>query len=453
MSEKPEGMGPGTSADGGSDVTPETLVEQHPADVAAVLEELPSTQAVEVLEALPTAAAAEALEHLEDQEAEQLVGDMEPPRAAKVVAHMALDDATDVLAALPRERREQILGCMPRHERDVFEALLTYDPESAGGIMSPEVTALSADYTVEHAIAELRRMADAAEQVYYTYVVDADGKLVGVLSLRDVLLARREQKLREIMITRIVSVPHTMDREEVARTLTKYGYLALPVVDEANRLLGIVTVDDVLDVITDEATEDFQRMVGAGGDERIDSPVGLVLRRRLYWLLINLGTGFLAAFVVGRFEHTLAQITALAVLMPIVAGQAGNTGLQSMAVMIRAISAGETRSRSVLGVVRREVYIGATAGIAVGVVCMAATLLWNHLQWKDSPMVAVVIGVAMLGCMTTATVSGALVPIVMKRLGFDPAQSASIILTTVTDVSGFAIFLGLGSWLLVRAAG
>ncbi|HMQ14640.1 MAG TPA: magnesium transporter [Phycisphaerae bacterium] len=433
-----------------TEITPEDLVEQHPADVAQVLEDLPTPQAVEVLEALPAETAADALEQLEHQEAEQLVADMAPQQAAKVVAHMALDDATDVLAQLPAERRELILACLPLHERQVLEALLTYDPESAGGIMSPEVTALDADLTVDDAIAALRRMADASEQVYYSYVVDAEGRLVGVLSLRDVLLARRDQKLREIMIQRVVSVPHTLDREEVARTLTKYGYLALPVVDEAKRLLGIVTVDDVLDVITDEATEDMQRMVGAGGDERIDSAVSLVLRRRLYWLMINLGTGFLAAAVVGGFEQTLAKVTALAVLMPIVAGQAGNTGLQSMAVMIRAISTGETRNRSVMSVMLREVSIGLAAGAAVGLVCMLATLIWNRMQWNDTPLVAVVIGVAMVACMTMATVSGALVPIVMKRLGFDPAQSSSIILTTITDVSGFGIFLGLGTWLLLR---
>lgn len=431
-----------------SDADVENLSHQHPADVAEVIEHLPPAEGVEVLEALPPESAGEALEHLPSDEAESLIEDMDPAAAARAISHMALDDAADVLGLMEGGARGAILAQLPREERRVLERLLRYHPESAAGIMSPEVTALSAEMSVPDAIAALRRMSDRNEQIYYTYVVDDEGRLVGVLSLRDLLLAQEKQALRDIMITRVTSVPAEMDREQVAALLTKYGYFALPVVDEEDRLLGIVTVDDVVDVIREEATEDMQRMMGAGGDERIDSPVPLVLKRRLNWLVVNLATAFLASAVVGGFEGVLAKLTALAVLMPIVAGQAGNTGLQSMAVMIRAIAMGQTRGLGLGLIVLREVLIGLAAGVAIGGLTAGVTYLWM----RDAAL-AGVIGAAMVLCMLLATVSGALVPWVMQKCGFDPAQSASIILTTVTDLTGFGVFLGLGTLLVATRGG
>lgn len=427
---------------------PQELAEQHPADVAEVIESLPTEVGVEVLESLPPESAAGALEHLEETDAEALVQDMAPAAAARLISHMSVDDAADLLGELPKPQRASILAELPRDERAMLESLLRYDPESAGGIMSPEVTALPEQMRVSDAIAALRKLAEESEQIYYTYVIDDGGVLVGVLSLRDLLLARADQKLHDIMRTQLVRVTADTDRERVAQLLAKYGYFALPVVDSADRLLGIVTVDDVVDVIRDEATEDMQRMVGAGADERIDSPVPLVLRRRLAWLVVNLATGFLAASVVGLFENTVAQLTALAVLMPIVAGQAGNTGLQSMAVMIRALATGETRGRSLPRILAREVFIGTAAGAAIGLLCGGAIYFWNAYVWHESSLLAPLIGLAMISSMVVATTSGALIPLLMDRLGFDPAQSASIILTTITDVAGFGIFLGLGAWLL-----
>ncbi len=420
------------------------LAGEHPADVAAVIESLPPEERAQVLEQLPPEAAADALEEMDEQAAEEVVEDMRPEVAAVAVERMALDDAADLLAELPAEPRADILARLPAQDRARLETLMTYPPESAGGIMSPEVTALPEDLTVTDAVTILRRIADESEQVYYTYVVDLNTRLVGVLSLRDLILAPEGRRLRDIMRRQVVTVPVTMDREEVARLLTKYGYYALPVVDDERRLLGIVTVDDVMDVLQDEATEDIHRMVGAGADERIDSPVPLVLRRRVPWLLINLGTAFLAAFVVGAFEDTLKQLTVLAVLLPIVAGQAGNTGLQSMAVMIRSIATGETRGLALAWVLLREVAIGLGTGLVIGVTCALGAFAWQH-----DLRLSLVLGGAMVLCMLIATVSGALVPWIMKRLGFDPAQSASIILTTITDVAGFAIFLGLGTLVLL----
>ena len=419
------------------------LSREHPADVADAIEAMSVTEGAQVLAALPPEAAADALERMREEDAEQYVAELEPSVAASAVEEMAPDDAADLLAELADARREEILAGLDMEDRAQLEALMAYAPESAGGIMSPEVTALTEDLTVSEAINALRRIADESEQLYYTYVVDKDSRLVGVLSLRDLLVGRSTQRLRDIMISSLVSVPASMDREEVAALFTKYGYLALPVVDAGLRLLGIVTVDDVVDVIQDEATEDMHRMVGAGADEHVASPVPFVLRRRMPWLLVNLGTAFLASWVVGRFESTLQQLTALAVLLPIVAGQAGNTGLQSMAVMIRGIATGETHGLRLRRMLSREIGIGLGTGVLIGLACALVCLVW-----RGDPWLALVIGSAMVACMLMATVCGALVPLGMQRLGFDPAQSASIILTTITDVAGFGIFLALGSLLL-----
>ena len=421
------------------------LIREHPADVADAIEALSATAGAEVLAALPVEAAADALEHMDEEDAEQYVAELAPQLAANAVQEMAPDDAADLLAELPPERREEILAGLDADDRAQLEQLMAYPPESAGGIMSPEVTALGEHLTVAEAVNALRRVADESEQVYYTYVVDRDNRLVGVLSLRDLLLGRSTQHLRDIMISNLVSLPASMDREDVAALFTKYGYLALPVVDEDQHLLGIVTVDDAVDVMQDEATEDMHRMVGAGADEHVASPVPFVLRRRIPWLVVNLGTAFLASLVVGLFEPTLKHLTALAVLLPVVAGQAGNTGLQSMAVMIRGIATGETRGLRLTGILLRELGIGLGTGLLIGLTCALVCLAWRGDAW-----LAVVLGSAMVACMLVATVSGALVPLLMRRMGFDPAQSASIILTTITDVAGFGIFLALGTWLLMH---
>lgn len=425
----------------------EALRDEHPADVAEVIEALPVAEGARLLAALPSDAAAYALAQMHARDASEVVEGMPTNVAASTVERMPMDDAADLLAELSETHRERILAGLPDVDREQLQTLMAYAPDTAGGMMSPEVTTLRADLMIPEAIARLREIADHSETVYYTYVVDEAGRLVGVLSLRDLILAPVQRTLRDIMRTDVLTVPPETDREHVAAVLHKYGYYALPVVDDEQRLLGIVTVDDVVDVIREEATEDMHRMVGAGADEHIASPVAVVWRRRIPWLMLNLGTAFLASFVVGAFESTLQQLTVLAVLLPIVAGQAGNTGLQSMAVMIRAIALGETRGRGLFWIAVRELWIGLGAGLVIAVTCAGVAY-----AWRRDPMLAAVLGLAMILCMSLATISGALVPWLMKRLGFDPAQSASIILTTITDIAGFGIFLTMGTLFLASSS-
>lgn len=423
----------------------DTAEQEHPADVAEALEAMGVEAGADYLETMPPEVAADVLEEMDEEDAVEFFEDMQPRAAAAALAEMSLDDAADLLGELAATDRSEILDLLAPEHRAELEGLLRYAPESAGGIMSPEVVALPANLTVPEAIEELRRIASESEQIYYTYVVDHQHRLVGVLSLRDLLLAKGAVTLNDIMIQRIVSVPAGMDREEVAGMLSHYGYYALPVVAEDGRLLGIVTVDDVFEVLEQEATEDMQRMVGAGADERIDTPIFRTVRSRLPWLLVNLGTAFLAATVVGAFEDQIAQVTALAVLMPVVAGQAGNTGAQSMAVVVRGIATGEARGVGLLKLVGRHTVVGVVSGVSIASVSAGAWYLW-----AGERDMALVLGAAMLLCMIVATVSGAVVPWIMKRLGFDPAQSSSIILTTITDITGFGVFLALGGWLIIH---
>ncbi len=420
----------------------EALAEVHPADVAEYLEQIEPEAAAEMLVALPAETAASVLAELDVEQAQGLLSELPPRHAATALAQMPLDDAADLAAELSSEIREAVLSALPSEHRAELEDLLTYPEETAGGLMSPEVVALRANMTANDAIVELRRIADESEQIYYSYVVDHQHRLVGVLSLRDLILAPADRQVHEFMIEKIVSVPATMDREEVAAIFRKYGYYALPVVADDSRLLGVVTVDDVISVLEEEATEDMQLMVGAGGDEHADTPVLTILRYRTPWLLVNLALALGVVTVIGQFEQQLATLTALAVFMPLVANQAGNAGAQSMAVMIRSLATGE-RTGGVWRVITKNMLVGLATGVVVAI--FAGTI---GFVWKERLDLALVLGVALVLCMMLAAVSGALTPWLMKRCGFDPAQSSSIILLAITDLAGFGLFLTLGAWLV-----
>ncbi|MFQ6033716.1 MAG: magnesium transporter [Candidatus Bipolaricaulia bacterium] len=262
----------------------EELKERHPAEIAAELEDLPEEEVLQILHRLPRELASDVLEQLRPRLSARLVSHLDRDEASDLLEEMEPDDAVDVIERLPQEEQEELLGRMEAEEAAVLEELRAYPSDTAGGIMSPEVVALSQGMTVEEATAELRRVAGEAETIYYAYVVDEERRLLGVLSMRDLALSPPWRRLSEIMITDLLKVDVATDKEEVARLFDRYNYLALPVVDSENRLLGIVTVDDVIDVMRQEATEDMHRLVGVAREERVFSPIGSSLRRRLPWL-------------------------------------------------------------------------------------------------------------------------------------------------------------------------
>jgi len=358
---------------------------------------------------------------------------------AKLLHELPSDDAAALIDYLPEELSREVLELMRRRESGQVESLLEYGEQTAGRIMNPAVFALNEDLTVGEAITALQNSRDV-EMVFYLYVVDVRRHLVGVTSLRRLLLVSPETPLKRIMTPDVISVRVDTDQEEVARQVASYNLLAVPVVDEENKLVGVVTVDDVIDVIKDEATEDLLRLAGVSGDERVATPAGEAIRKRLPWLGVNLVTAFVAASVVALFESTIQQVTALAIFMPIVAGMGGNAATQTLTVIVRGLALGELDWANARKALTKEALIGVGNGLALGTV--AAGVAWAT---KNDPMLGLLLGMAMVCNMFVAATAGTLVPLGLKALKVDPALASSVFITTFTDVVGFASFLGLAT--------
>jgi magnesium transporter len=418
------------------------LQKQHPADLAQIFGALLDTERSAVFSLLVERQPKLAMETISEMGPEpgaQLLTGRSADDIAKLLHELPSDDAAALIDYLPEELSREVLELMRRKESGQVESLLEYGEQTAGRIMNPSVFALNEDLTVGEAITALQGARDV-EMVFYLYVVDARRHLVGVTSLRRLLLVSPETPLKRIMTADVTSVRVDTDQEEVARQVASYNLLAVPVVDEENKLAGVVTVDDVIDVIKDEATEDLLRLAGVSGDERIATPAGEAIRKRLPWLGVNLVTAFVAASVVALFESTISQVTALAVFMPIVAGMGGNAATQTLTVIVRGLALGELSWGNAKKALAKESLIGIGNGLALGVV--AAGVAWVT---KGDPMLGLLLGMAMVCNMFVAATMGTLVPLGLKALKVDPALASAVFITTFTDVVGFASFLGLAT--------
>ena len=423
-----------------------TFVELHPDDAARAFEALPLDDARKMFVRLPTVLAVELSERLAPQISGPLFDQLDTERAREIISRMDRRRGSAVLHQLSDERRTEILAELSDSIARPLRMLASYDDETAGSIMDPRVASLSIDLSVQQAISVIRKAP--RDSLHYLYVTDRNGRLIGVLTMRDLLLAAPRDPIRLLVKEGVSSVVDTAAREDVVTLMRERGYVALPVVDFEGRLIGVVKHDEALEAGQLEAFEDMQRSVGAGADERALSPVSLVVKRRLFWLSINLLTAFLAASVIGLFEGTIAKVAALAVLLPVVAGQGGNTGAQAMAVVMRGLALREIIPGAGRRVVRKEFLGGLINGLCIALVTAVAVLIWRQLEGDSMRAglgMSAVIGLAMIVNMSSAAACGAIVPMLLRSLGLDPAQSASILLTTVTDVVGFAAFLGFAS--------
>jgi magnesium transporter len=417
----------------------------HPADGADLLEDLSLADQLSVLESLDTSDAAEFVAEMEKHDRAVLMRALSPDLAADILEEMSPDDAADVLEDLDTAHQQALLQRVEAEEAQEIESLLTFDSDTAGGVMNTEVTVLEQNLTVDQAIALIRRAAEESEIPYYAYVVDEQEHLVGVVSLRNLMLARPGKPLREMLENQqLITAAFDTDKEEVAHLLSHYNFLALPVVDREGRLLGVVTHDDVIDIIHEEASEDMLGMVGAGQNETVDTPWLRSVTLRLPWLVINVANSAVAAWVVHMFEGTIAQMAILAALMPIVANQAGNSGQQSLAVMIRQLAMETWDRRRAWTAVLREAKIGLLNGLMVGLLVLCGVFILTH-HASLAGVMALALGLDMM----VGNVSGAMIPVVLRELGRDPAQASSIFLTTITDSTGFFLFLGLAHLLLL----
>ncbi|GAB6112216.1 magnesium transporter [Desulfomicrobium salsuginis] len=421
-----------------------SLDSQHPADTADELENLSLAEQLEYIREMDVEDASESITEMERHERNLLMSRLSPSFAAAILEAMSPDDAADILEDLDDDVRVRIFKKLEREDAEEISDLLQFDPDSAGGVMNTEILALDQSMNAQQAINLIRERVEETEIPYYAYIVDEYRHLKGVVSLRDLLLSPGRTLLKDLLGDQnLIYVPFDTDKEEVARLISRYNFLALPVVDHEQRLLGMVTVDDVIDIIQDEASEDMQSMVGAGRDETVDSPWTYSLRMRLPWLVMNVLNSAISAFVVHLFEGTIAQMAILAALMPIVANQAGNTGQQALAVMIRQLAMERFNRRKSWVAVLREAKIGTANGLIVGMLVFAGLYVWTRNLGLASVM-AVALGLDML----IGAVAGASIPLVLKEIGRDPAQASSIFLTTLTDSLGFFTFLGLAALFL-----
>ncbi|MDL2209591.1 magnesium transporter [Desulfovibrio sp. OttesenSCG-928-O18] len=417
----------------------------HPADIAQHLETLPLQIQVEVLLALDREEAAEALTELDEHIRVDILESMPPEIAGEFLARMSPDDAADVLDELEEDHRDELLSSLDTEDAEEIRTLMAYDPDTAGGVMNTEVFALEQQLTVDQAIARMRAGIEDTEIPYYAYIVDDDHHLVGVLSLRDLMLTRPGTLLADrIAGQNVISVKVDTDEEEVARVISHYNFMALPVVDETGRFLGAVTHDDVMDILQETASEDMLGMVGAGQDENADTPWKGSVRMRLPWLLLNMVNSALSAAVVYCFDGTIEQMAILAVFMPMVANQAGNTGQQALAVMIRQLATEAFDRKKSWKAVWREGKISIINGIIVGAFVWVAVYFFTGTTAIPTVMVS-----ALLADMILGALAGASIPLCLKAIGRDPAQASSIFLTTITDGAGFFIFLGLATMFLL----
>lgn len=423
---------------------------RHPADVAAIISALNDTEALELLRRLaPRQEGADALGEMEPEEAARLYAGLARGERLDILRRMAPDDAADLLGELPPEMAQEVLGRLDAEDARALRTLLAYAPDTAGGLMSPEVVTVPDDATVQQTIERLRRQAAEAETMYYAYVVDQDHRLHGVLALRDLVLAPPGQPIRDLVRREVVTLPPEMDAEEVLRLFDKYNYLALPVVDAHRRLLGIVTVDDVMDRMREETTEDILRMGGIpSGEEHPLEPVRGSIRKRLPWMMLNMVIDLVAVSAVALFEPAIAQFAFLAVLMPIVSDMGGNVAMQAMSVAIRGMSTGQADWTHRLQVLRKELIGGFINGLVLGLEIGLIAWLWRGNLWLG--------GVAMTALWINTIIAAALgsyLPFLMKRLKLDPALVSSSIITSLTDLTGFSLFLGMATWMLARMGG
>jgi magnesium transporter len=418
------------------------LQKQHPADLARIFGDLQDKDreaAFSLLADRNGRLAMEAVSELGHEAGAALLATRSAEEIAKLAQEIPSDDAAALIDNLPEELSAAVLHLMRPKESGVVENLLEYAERTAGRIMNPNVFALIEDMTVGEAITEIQSNRDV-EMVFYLYVVDERRHLVGVVSLRRLLLVAPDTPLKRIMTADLISARADMDQEEVARQVAAYNLLAIPVVDAENKLVGIITVDDVIDVIKDEATEDIYRLAGVAGDERAFTPARESLRKRLPWLGINLVTAFLAASIVGIFEGTIGLFPALAVFMPIVAGMGGNAGTQTLTVIVRGIALGELTWSNSKKALLKEALVGIGNGIALG--ALAAVAVW---AWRGNPVLGLLLGLAMIINMFVAATAGTLVPLGLRAANVDPALASSVFITTMTDMFGFFSFLGLAT--------
>lgn len=419
----------------------DTIDTIHPADILDLIHEEPE-HAQSILNILPDDMLADIVEEEEDEDKYELLKQFSDSRQKSILDEMSSDEITDLIGELEEEEADAVLSKMDRDDRDDVEKLLEFDPDTAGGIMTTEYIRIFAKNTVKDTLEFLQKNTDE-ETTYYLYVVDKNDILKGVVSLRDIVTSSFDTPMLNITNPNVISVRYDEDQEQVAHKFEKYGFILMPVVDEENHMLGVIEFDDIMDVIQEENTEDIHHLGGVNKEERVDSTLQESFRSRIPWLIVNLFTAVLAAGTVSMFESTISKVVALATVMPIVTGMGGNAGTQSLTIVVRGISLGELTKENAVRILMKEIGVGILSGIVIGSV-VAIGAMWM----ESNPIFGLVTGIAMFLNMILANFAGYFIPVILEKFHVDPALASGVFVTTVTDVMGFFLFLGMATLFL-----
>ncbi|BDH60902.1 magnesium transporter MgtE [Lysinibacillus sp. PLM2] len=384
----------------------------------------------------------EALE-IDNSEYEEYLKEMETSYAAEMLSVMDTDDAVDVLNELDEEHRDSFLEMMDSETVEEFHELLAYEEYTAGAIMTTEYVSILQNSTVRSAMNVLRNEAPNAETIYYVFVVDDQHRLTGVISLRDLIVSSEDTLIKDIMSDRVVYANVTADQEDVAQIFKDYDFLAVPVVDENNELVGIITVDDIIDVIDEEASDDYSKLAGISDVDDVNVSPFKAASKRLPWLIILLFLGMITATLMGQFEATLDKVAILALFIPLISGTSGNSGTQALAVAVRGIATGEIDGKNKLKLLFREI----STGLITGIIC-ALVVIGIIFFWKHSLIIGLLVGAAICCSIVVATIAGSFIPLLIHKMGIDPAVASGPFITTLNDITSILIYLGLASMLI-----
>ena len=425
------------------DLLSRILDEIYPIDVAIILKELEDDLLLNFCLMIDKESLAEVIEQSDLKLQLRILQDFKIHDVIEIFSYMSKDDITDILGSLPFQFRKDILRLMKKGESNEIEHLLGYAPDTAGGIMTTEYLALKGSLTIQESLIKIKHIGPETEVLDVIFVLDDYKKLIGTVGLRNILIAEEGSKLIDIMNDNVISTYPESPQEEVSLLVSKYDLTVIPVINHNNDLLGIITVDDIIDVITEEHTEDVLGLGGVGKEEKVHGSLSDSVTKRLPWLFINLGTALLGSIVITNFEDTISQVVALAAIMPIIAALGGNSGSQSLSVVIRGLALGELSIKEDWILVIKQVGLGLINGFAVGTV--AGIVMF--LKYRNAYLGLIVV-LAMIGNMIIGSVSGFLIPLGLISVGVDPALASSIFVTAITDVFGFFIFLGLAKMFL-----
>ncbi len=423
----------------------ELLAEFHASEIAIVLEGLSQDSRDRIINILPAEKASDVLSEMDaESHPEKILENLNPEKRSEIVEELDYDDATDIISQLPEEQQNEILLELDEEDASNIRTLLTYAEDSAGGLMNTQVIKVNSNSNKKEALDAVIRQSEEMEEFYTIYVVNDDNLLMGIVSLKDIIKSKNSIKIIDLIQTDFEYVKAETDQEEVARLISQYNLTSIPVVDDNMQLLGHITFDDVIDVLEEENTEDILKISGVSEDEELSGNWKEAVKSRLPWLILNLMTAFLAASVIRHFGGTIAKLSIIAGYMTMIAGMGGNAATQALAVTVRRISLNDLTDNQAYRTVLKEFTVGLINGGVTGLVVLSVAVMYDQ-----NPMLGLVIFLAMTGNLIIAGVTGSAIPLLLKRVGIDPAVASSIIITTFTDVFGFMLLLGMASYFLL----